>query len=414
MTAPCTRRLNELRGAASRPRVRESVLETDFQGHPFPRAGSLPFHAGRLRSPTRAFTLLELLIVIALLALLAALAWPRMESQLVGSELPESAERLRSLVAMTRAAAIMENRRFRIRFEPEEQQPFIEFEPDPIRQPGQYFSVEASWAREPPLLGGVQVHEVRLGRPEFLKPVSTSGGAGQNEKLMDSELSAGADVDETGESTVTNLSTTPQGEEDGDARRPSIVFESDGGSDWATLVVARLPLSELIDDNVAQKWIILDGRTGLATVRDGLTQEQLADPEIVIAREKLELPDEGAEPEDFAANLAGGPAPPGQAAGAGIDATAAMGQLSGQATQQLQQVSGEQAQPLAPQTMDLNPGQDQQPPPVDPAQSVDPQEQPDDGQNPANELEEKLKNSNLSEEEKERIRKAFAQQGGKK
>jgi hypothetical protein len=62
---------------------------------------------------------------------LAGIEWPAMESQIRASELPESADRMRTVLAMTRCEAMMQYRRFRVRFETEAQQPIVEWERTP-------------------------------------------------------------------------------------------------------------------------------------------------------------------------------------------------------------------------------------------------------------------------------------------
>lgn len=348
-----------------------------------------------------AFTLLEVLISLTVLVALALMAWPVMESQIIAAELPESASRVRSMLYMTRSSAMFENRRHRIRFAPGEQQPVIEYEADPMGQPGQYFPVKSSWAREPILLKDAQVHRIEIGRPDFLTPVSATESAedqSTEEQLTKSRAEAEAAVGETVE-TIQNAEGQIQ-EEGIDPNRPPIIFEVDGSADWAMVVVARRELTEQIDEEVDQLWVVLDGRTGLATVREQVTQEQLADPSFYIVREKLEMPDATA-PEDLTLSIpvddtaAEAAADPGAAFGQG-----AGGAIGGEAIQPTQQP------PVDPSTLPQPgqiPGLDGNP--VDPAEVEQATEE-----DPLAQLEKELAESDLSEAEKEEIRKSFQEQ----
>ncbi len=239
--------------------------------------------------PAAAFTLVEVLVVLGLLVLLAGISWPVLESQITASELPESADRLCSALFMARSEAVLENRRYRIRFTEEAQQPLIERESDPIRFPGVFEPVTAAWAAEPILLSDVQVHHVVLGQPAWTKPLSRVDDAAalkQEQKELEEEddstkrerqrLLRGLTVDDA------------EGEEE---TRPAIVFESDGSAEWATLVLSRLTPEDKLEETTPQLWVVLDGRTGLARVRQMITEEQLSDPEFYVEWEKLDLPD---------------------------------------------------------------------------------------------------------------------------
>lgn len=242
-------------------------------------------HATRV---SRAFTLIEILLVIGLLGLMMAMAWPMLQNQILASELPESADRIRDMLFMVRSEAALEHRRHRIRFVEGEQQPHIEYEPDPIERPGEWEPIQSAWARDPMLLGDVQVNEIRLGRPVYLKPVSREEGTDELEDQVAEEEEIIEDVeDPTGENA-------PSGgkDEEIDEDRPLILYEADGSTGWATFIVSKLPLAETIEEETEQLWIVLDGRTGLAKVREKVTEEQLADEEFYVQREKLELPDD--------------------------------------------------------------------------------------------------------------------------
>jgi type II secretory pathway pseudopilin PulG len=238
--------------------------------------------------------LIELMVVMGLLVLMASMVWPAMENQITRSELPESADRIRSMLYMARCEAVMEHRRYRIRFEPGEQQPLIEYERNPIRSPGEFEPVSFGWAQEQILLGDVQVYEVTPGRPYWTEPLSVTGSADQLEEDQEEgeEEEVAAESDEERREQEAFLWGGLRDEDiEVDENRPTIVFEADGSSDWATLILARIDPEQELEEEEQQLWVVLDGRTGLASIRDQVTEEMLEDEEFYVEREKLELPD---------------------------------------------------------------------------------------------------------------------------
>ena len=231
------------------------------------------------------FTLLEILIVLALLVIMVGFAWPMMESQITAAQLPESANRVRDMLFMARAEAALEHRRVRVRFVPEEQNPIIEYEPDAILRPDEWEPVKSAWAQEPMLLADIQVHDVLPGRPVYLEPISVDSSPDEVQEASAKEQEDAAEFD-------ASAADSGMDNEDGevDETRPPIIFEADGSTDWATIIVARLPLTEIIEEQSEQLWVVLDGRTGLALVREKVTEAQLADEGFYVQREKLELP----------------------------------------------------------------------------------------------------------------------------
>ncbi len=249
-----------------------------------------------------AFTLVEVIITLGLLVLLAGLAWPALQTQITAAELPESADRMRSVLFMARCEAMMQHRRFRIRFAPDEQHPAIEYESDPVNQPGVFVQTTTDWADERVLIGNVQVHEVRPGRPVYLQALSTTSDPDSMLKLAEEAERQRVDR----ESLNQGAGIGARRDEEIDPQRPVIVFEPDGSTDWATLVLARVLPSEPLEEDEPQVWIVIDGRTGLVTIRDKVTQEQLSDPKFYVEREKLELPESESLSFEIGGDLAGG------------------------------------------------------------------------------------------------------------
>lgn len=254
-----------------------------------------------------AFTLLELLIALSLLVLLATFAWPLMQNQITASAMPESAARTRDTLFLARAEAMREHRRVRIRFAPNEQQPYIEIESDPILHPGEWTPIKASWVSDKPLLDDVQVHTIEAGRPAYLTPISFDEST--DEAQEDSEETQEQESTEDFDATMPSA-TMANEDIELDENRPLILFGPDGSSEWATLKLSRAKLDVELKEEDLQTWVILDGRTGLAYIREQVTEEQLADEDFYIKRENLELPTE-TSPEELALgvqdpNAAGG------------------------------------------------------------------------------------------------------------
>lgn len=358
--------------------------------------------AARITSrPRCAFTLIEILIVLVLLTLMAALAMPALNRQLTATEMPESAARMRDVLYMTRSAAMLEHRRHRVRFAPNEQQPYVEIEIDPIFQPGVWTAVAYPWTDETFLLEDVQVNAIQPGRPMYMRPVSASEDADSKESQDATQEELRLDVGVTDGQQIGSIGVAQGNDEaEMDPGRPAIVFETDGSSDWATIILSQLELGQSLDDEVQQLWIVLDGRTGLATVREQVTEEELADPNFYVQREKLELPDVVA-PEDQTLTInqdeAGNFIDP--AAQGSLGAKGPPLQTGDTGTVPADGIIPEGVDPtlLDPENLPVNPA-DLQP---------DPNQQQDESDN---QLEEGLENSELTEEEREKIRKNL--QGG--
>lgn len=298
--------------------------------------------AGNVRAS--AFTILEILLVLALLVILTGLAWPVLENQITASEMPESAGKMRDLLFLARSEAALEHRPCRIRFEQGQQQPHIEYEPDPILRPDEWEPVRASWAQDFVLLGDVQVNEIRPGRPIFLQPVSEDEDMVQDSRGQSVDAAEAGGVDNT-----VSRSSFDQSREGVDEKRPPIVFEPDGSTSWATLILSEQPLDKELSEEQNQVWVILDGRTGLAYTRDKMTKDELGNPDLYVAREKLEMPldansdnlafninsgtQDAAGGDDGSGSLTGGKTTSftGSASGAAAGAGANLGDLQGAA-----------------------------------------------------------------------------------
>jgi hypothetical protein len=212
----------------------------------------------------RAFTIIEVVLVIGLLLLISAITLPNFFSELKREELPTSANQLRALVTLVRANAAFDAKRFRIRFPQEGEadalggvhQPIVEREDDPIAYPEVFHSVNTSWAVGKTLLGEVRCAEVRLGRPTV------------------------ADIKRRRESASRELEqafAVQNKREEFERDRPPVYIEPDGTSDWATFTLTKasleIPLSELYQQPGID--VILDGLTGLCWLQRSFYDEEL-------------------------------------------------------------------------------------------------------------------------------------------
>ena len=215
----------------------------------------------------RGFTLLELMLVLGMLALLAVFVVPNLRSPIERSYLPESGERLRALITLTRANAMLDGLRYRMRFldESDEQwdklsdhdrlQPLIEFEFDPIKQPWEFFPVKASWATPDTFLGEVWCYELRFGEPTFEDVLA---------ELEDQEFEDERELKEK------------LGLEEDDPW--VLIFEPDGTSEWMTFRLIDVPYEDFDQAGMAeyrQMDVILDGRLGMVFLQRPLSEDEM-------------------------------------------------------------------------------------------------------------------------------------------
>lgn len=203
----------------------------------------------------RGLTLLEVVIVIALLGVLAALVWPDLSSWQGSAQLEESGSRLKALVGMCRAQSMLEARRYRLRFRVDGSLR-LSRQLDPILAPQTFVKVRDTWTRQPFLLEDVWVEAV-LPLPEGPPPIE-----------VEDEL---IEFDEFSEEPipVTELE-----------QAVDVYFEPDGVSGSA-------------------RWILrsTDGR-GLRMTLDGRLGRVVIEPAERVERESLERPDPLPEEEE--------------------------------------------------------------------------------------------------------------------
>jgi len=116
------------------------------------------------RPPQRAFTLLELLLVLALVAVLAALAGPRLSGALKGQRLDAQARTVIAYARKARALAAAEGRSYELVFDPVAKTLRLARQRDPLAAPTDEEDPERealdenlAWARPQPFEEGVEL-----------------------------------------------------------------------------------------------------------------------------------------------------------------------------------------------------------------------------------------------------------------
>ncbi len=234
-------------------------------------AASFTFRgSGALRSGRRAVTLLELMLVLSLLVLLAFFIVPNLNDPLKQTSLPESADRFRSLIYMTRAYAMLDGMRYRIRFLSEDagkakelsgqelNQPIVEVEKDPVQYPGAYESVKASWASGETFLGNVWCYRILPGEPTYdsalVEPKEKDSFQNEDDKKRKREEGLKEDEDWM------------------------LFFGPDGTSAWMSFRLVDAPKQAFDERKLAeyeQVDVIVDGRLGLVFLQRPLYQDEI-------------------------------------------------------------------------------------------------------------------------------------------
>lgn len=209
----------------------------------------------------RAFTLVEVLLVILLIGAIVFFSFPDFKAEFRRRSLMESADRLRALIVMCHAEAMREGRYYRIQMprtpDPNDpnasktvEVPLETEQPQVIRQrdllnPEDWEGFEAYWKDQPILQDGTRCIGVFPGRPNF--------------DIQGNSPIAGPQIDGTETTYV------------------PVTFNPDGTCDWATFVLTDLPPdTELQPSHVARILnVILDGRTGQVWIQRALRVEEV-------------------------------------------------------------------------------------------------------------------------------------------
>jgi type II secretion system protein H len=121
------------------------------------------------RHAQRGVTLLELMLVIALLGVIAAVVWPSFTGFAADRHLDESARRMRALISMCRAEAMNRTARHQVRIR-RDGSVSVRRQADPFRAPHLYITPRAGWARTQILMDDVWVESFQL-LPEGPPPI---------------------------------------------------------------------------------------------------------------------------------------------------------------------------------------------------------------------------------------------------
>lgn len=210
----------------------------------------------------KGFTLLELVITVAVIALIMGFVFPDLYKLMQARRLEESCDQLRSLLVMCRARAMHEGIKYRVQFpgtpdpldknaDKEVDVPFETLQPQVFRQdrpiefPDSYVEVDEDWTRESFMQKGVRCVAVLPGRPNFDEQVSDSPFVGP---------------------TI----------HEGRTEFVPLTFNTDGTCDWVTFVITDLPFETIpqASDLMRIFNLIVDGRTGQSWFQRVILKEE--------------------------------------------------------------------------------------------------------------------------------------------
>ncbi|TWT40319.1 hypothetical protein RAS1_40270 [Phycisphaerae bacterium RAS1] len=199
----------------------------------------------------RAFTLMELLLVVALLGLLSILVFPNLGSIGHAEDLVESGRRVKTTIAMCRAQAMADGRRYRMTIR-QDGRIRVERQVDPITKPQEYEAIPSDWARLAILLDDIWVDQL-LPLPDGPPPILVEDDEIEFTEFDDLELTS-----------VTELEA-----------EFALEFEPDGSSTSARWIIR--------DKRGAGIQMTLDGRLGRVDVVDAqaISGDRLSPPPLI-------------------------------------------------------------------------------------------------------------------------------------
>lgn len=110
-----------------------------------------PAEPGAQGSARRAFTLIEMTIALGLLTILVGVITANMFGRVADHYLDEGSQQFETVLRLTRAEAAGQGRRFRLSFDAETGDSKVQWEPQPLAQPGQFAAfADSSWVESLP------------------------------------------------------------------------------------------------------------------------------------------------------------------------------------------------------------------------------------------------------------------------
>lgn len=201
-------------------------------------------------------------MVIIIFGIVVLYGWPDFQPSARSEQLAESVRRIRSAVAMCRAQAMNEARRYRLSFRPSGQLR-ITAQEDPLTAPHNYVDVRQDWVLTPLLQEDVWVEEIQS-LPGGPPPIDVS----------DEEVATGDGVQEFDQFAVTPVAVT-------ELEEPfHLEFLPDGSSNSA-------------------RWVLRDLRgRGMRVTLDGRLGRVAATPVDPLDEDSVKRPDFPAEKDD--------------------------------------------------------------------------------------------------------------------
>ncbi len=223
----------------------------------------------------KAFTLTEIIVVIAILGLIMAFVYPDLQKMMQSRRLESSADGLRSLLIMCRSRAMQDGIKYRVQFpgtpDPldkeadketdvptETQQPEVYRQDRPIDFPDSFVPVDEDWAKRPVLYNGKDVlfgNQLRSG----VRCVALRSGPPSFDNVGGSPI-AGPPITDEGKTEFVPLT-----------------FNPDGTCDTVTFYLTDLPQdAELTESDMLRIYhVVVDGRTGQAWFQRALLNEEV-------------------------------------------------------------------------------------------------------------------------------------------
>ncbi len=189
---------------------------------------------GNRQRKARAFTLLELFLVLAVIIAIASIVWPELTTTTKIAKLKYCARQSEMLLKLAENGAMAEACKYRCVFKHNGRQMVIEYQPDPLGQPDHFERIKAHWSVLD--LGEYDIRCVSVELDEW-------------EQLLKAQ-----------EKEITEQSDETQEE------YPPVMFYPDGSCDSATIVLG--------DDENDFISLILNGLTGEIKIAQGNMSER--------------------------------------------------------------------------------------------------------------------------------------------